>query len=534
MSYLALSRKYRPQNFDEVVFQEFVVSTLKNAIELGKVSHAYLFTGPRGVGKTSLARIFSKALNCKSPVGVNPCNRCENCLEVTAGTSSDVIEIDGASNRGIDEIRQLRENVKFVPLKSKYKLYIIDEVHMLTDAAFNALLKTLEEPPSHVIFLMATTDSHKIPTTILSRCQKFDFKKIPYDFMLRYLKEILQKEEIAYEKDALSLIIRNSDGCMRDALSIADQTIAFTDNNINLKDTSFLLGMSDDVLIDKLFKKIIFEDMNGLPEIIEEIDAKSINFQFILKKFIESTRVLLFSVSTGNLPGELTSHEKSLFTELLAHVSEQKLFALFQVFTKTFVEIRNFPFGRYIFEFGVYKAVKLSEILNTPRNQQIQANSVTPQDTKKVINQTHEPKETLKKADFWGAFLEEIGKTKPGVSANLAHGYVISMENGKLTVGFGEGKKFHYEICTKRDNDTYIRDALKKFNPEVSDFEIVLQNDSKKKALIQKVKEAETFYERQIRKEAIENETIKMLLSEFEGKIEKLTVFNKKINYTEV
>lgn len=535
MSYLALSRKYRPQNFDEVVYQEFVVSTLKNAIELGKVSHAYLFTGPRGVGKTSLARIFSKALNCKSPAGVNPCNVCENCIEITNGMSSDVVEIDGASNRGIDEIRQLRESVKFVPLKSKYKLYIIDEIHMLTDPAFNALLKTLEEPPSHVIFLMATTDAHKIPATILSRCQKFDFKKIPYDFMLSYLENILQKEGISYEKDALNLIIRNSEGCMRDALSIMDQTIAFTDNNINLKDTSFLLGMSDDVLINNLFREIIFERMDKLPEMIEEIDAKSINFQFVLKKFIESTRTLLFAANTGNFPDETTAYEKSFFTELLAHVSEQKLFAIFQIFTNTFTEIRNFSFGRYIFEFGIYKAVKIADILNISdfENKKI-PNAEYVKSPKTNVHKISEPIATFNKNEFWGSFLEYIGKTKPGLSANLAHSYIVSLENSKLTVGFAEEKRFHYEICVKRENYLFLEEAIKKFNTEVSDFEIVIEQGSKKKALIQHVKEAETFYERQVRNEAMGNEVVNTILREFDGKIDKLTIFNKKINYKEV
>ena len=536
MSYLALSRKYRPQNFDEVVYQEFVVSTLKNAIELGKVSHAYLFTGPRGVGKTSLARIFSKALNCKSPVGVNPCNTCDNCLEITNGTSSDVVEIDGASNRGIDEIRQLRESVKFVPLKSKYKLYIIDEIHMLTDPAFNALLKTLEEPPSHVIFLMATTDAHKIPPTILSRCQKFDFKKIPYNFMLAYLEEILKKEGILYEKDALNLIIRNSEGCMRDALSITDQVIAFTDNNINLKDTGSLLGMSDDVVIDNLFREIIFEQMDRLPEMVEEIDAKSISFQFVLKRFIENTRTLLFAINTGRFPSEITAHEKSFFTELLAHVSEQKLFAIFQIFTNTFSEIRNFSFSRYIFEFGIYKAVKISDILpvSSTKKDLITNKRDTKAKPSSDENKVAKPDSIFNKNEFWGSFIDEIGKTKPLVSANLSHSYIISLENGKLTVGFGEEKKFHYDMCNRRENYLFIKEALKKFSPEVLDFEMIIEQGSKKKALIQKVKEAETFYERQVKNEAINSDVTKTILKEFEGTIEEITVSPKKIDYKEV
>ncbi len=212
---------------------------------MGRVAHAYLFTGPRGVGKTSAARILAKAVNCLDPQGTNPCNKCENCTEITDGTSMDVVEVDGASNRGIDEIRELREAVRFLPIKCKYKVYIIDEVHMLTEHAFNALLKTLEEPPDYVMFILATTDAQRLPATIISRCQKYDFNKIPFDIMYDALSGALESEGITYEKDALNLVVRNSDGCMRDSLSLLDQIIAFTGGKLDEQSTSFLLGFSE-------------------------------------------------------------------------------------------------------------------------------------------------------------------------------------------------------------------------------------------------------------------------------------------------
>ncbi|NLA42195.1 MAG: DNA polymerase III subunit gamma/tau, partial [Smithella sp.] len=226
MEYQVLARKFRPQTFEEVKGQEPVVRTLVNAIAQGRIGHAFLFAGPRGVGKTSVARILAKSLNCEKGPTATPCNKCPNCKEITDGRSMDVREIDGASNRGIDEIRELRENVKFAPAASKYKVYIIDEVHMLTREAFNALLKTLEEPPGHVIFIFATTENHKVPATILSRCQCYDFRRISLSQIAANLGGVAAKENIAISATALSWIAEAGDGSMRDAQSIFDQIIS--------------------------------------------------------------------------------------------------------------------------------------------------------------------------------------------------------------------------------------------------------------------------------------------------------------------
>ncbi len=243
MTYQVLSLKWRPQTFNDVVGQDHVTQTLKNAFAKERVGQGYVFTGPRGVGKTTMARLMAKGLNCQNPVDHEPCNTCSTCLEITESRSMDVLEIDGASNRGIDEIRNLRENIKFPPMNAKFKVYIIDEVHMLTTQAFNALLRTLEEPPPHGKFIMCTTDIHKMPATIISRCQRYDFNRISSTIITERMKYILDEEKITYDNESLSAISLKADGSMRDALSILDQVISFAGEKIEFENITKVLGL---------------------------------------------------------------------------------------------------------------------------------------------------------------------------------------------------------------------------------------------------------------------------------------------------
>ena len=293
MSYIVFARKYRPQAFDEVIGQSHITTTLANAIAQNRVAHAYIFAGPRGVGKTTTARIFAKALNCEKGPTANPCNKCPSCLEITQGSSLDILEIDGASNRGIDEIRNLRENVKFAPSKGHFKVYIIDEVHMLTIDAFNALLKTLEEPPAHVKFIFATTQAHKVPPTILSRCQRFDFRRISIKDIVESLKAIAKKEGLKVPDDVLILMAKHSDGSMRDAQVVLDQISSFAEGKISLEDASKILGAVSDDILFSLAESIKSKAALKALKIIDDLVNEGKDVAQIVLYFIEHFRDLL-------------------------------------------------------------------------------------------------------------------------------------------------------------------------------------------------------------------------------------------------
>lgn len=260
MSYQVIARKWRPQTFDEVVGQEHVTTTLRNSIQSGRIGHAYLFTGIRGVGKTTAARILAKALNCERGPTPDPCNECRSCVEITQGISMDVQEIDGASNRGIDNVRDLREGVAFAPARDRYKIYIIDEVHMLTQEAFNALLKTLEEPPAHVVFVFATTEAHKVPATIASRCQVFEFRRIPVDLLIERLRLIAGQEGFEVSEDALRVIAREADGSLRDASSFLDQVASFCDGRVDVEQVTEVLRTGNRAAAREVLQAVVTDD----------------------------------------------------------------------------------------------------------------------------------------------------------------------------------------------------------------------------------------------------------------------------------
>ncbi len=308
MSYLVLARKYRPQTFADVIGQEHITELLKKAITTNKTPHAYVFCGPRGIGKTSCARILAKCLNCQKAPTISPCGECTGCREITNGNSLDVLEVDGASNRGIDEIRTLRENVKFAPAFGHYKIYIIDEVHMLTMEAFNALLKTLEEPPSHVKFIFATTDPNRIPPTVLSRCQRFDFKRSPFKLIVDYLIQIGKREHLDIEQAALYSIAKASAGSFRDALGILDQVSALSDRTIKGEDVISMLGIVELDLLFELAESLSQKNCTKALEIFESIIDKGKDVKQLSKDLIEHFRNLMIIKIGGRSLGKLLDY----------------------------------------------------------------------------------------------------------------------------------------------------------------------------------------------------------------------------------
>ena len=308
----ALYRVYRPKNFSDVIGQEHIVRTLKNQIENNNVGHAYLFCGTRGTGKTSTAKIFSRAVNCTNLHNDEPCNECENCREILKDKTMDVVEIDAASNNSVDDIRELRENVKYSPAKAKYKVYIIDEVHMLSQGAFNALLKTLEEPPSYVIFILATTEPHKIPATILSRCQRFDFKRVTVKDISSRMRYICEKEGIEADEKALNLIARNSQGALRDALSILDQCISFEGNKISYNDVIELLGSVNIEQLFDLAESIIKEDTRKSLQILNDFIIWGKDVRNLVNDLIDHFRNLMVCKISNDLDEIISLPEETI------------------------------------------------------------------------------------------------------------------------------------------------------------------------------------------------------------------------------
>jgi DNA polymerase III subunit gamma/tau len=362
MSYLVLARKYRPQTFEEIVGQEHVTRTLQNAIRQGRLHHAFLFTGARGVGKTTAARILAKALSCEQAPTPTPCNQCEACKEIAAGTSVDVQEIDAASNNGVDNIRDLREAIRYAPVRGKKKVYILDEVHMLSTGAWNALLKTLEEPPPHAVFVFATTDPHKLPATILSRVQRYDFKLVPARRIVEHLAAVLDAEKLEYESGALMLVARESGGSVRDALSLLDQVIA--SGRLSETEVASILGVADRALLTDLGRAVVGKDAGAALTVVDAAFTRGYDLPQLAQSFLAHLRDLVVVASVKD-PAPLIDASATELDELRAQVATAGKGLpelLFDRFAKTAEEVSKSPLPRYVLEVGLVELTRVEPL----------------------------------------------------------------------------------------------------------------------------------------------------------------------------
>lgn len=361
MAYTALYRKFRPDNFEDVKGQSHIVTTLQNQIKAERMGHAYLFCGTRGTGKTSIAKIFARAVNCEHPVNGSPCNECEVCRSINAGTSMNVIEIDAASNNGVDNIREIVEEVQYSPAEGKYKVYIIDEVHMLSIGAFNALLKTLEEPPSYVIFILATTEVHKIPITILSRCQRYDFKRITIETIASRLDELMKTEQIEVEEKAIRYIAKAADGSMRDALSLLDQCIAFyLGKTLTYDNVLEVLGAVDTEVFSRFLRSILQEDVVGLMKMLEELVMQGRELGQFVIDFTWYLRNLLLISTSDNMEDvlDISSENLARLKEEAAMVDQDRLMRYIRVFSELSGQIKYAVQKRIFIEIALIKLCK--------------------------------------------------------------------------------------------------------------------------------------------------------------------------------
>lgn len=482
MGFLSLYRKYRPKNFNDLIGQKQVVQTLKNALNNNRIAHAYLFAGPRGTGKTSTAKVFAQALNCENGPTSDPCGECNACKKIQSGQSIDVIEIDAASNRGIDEIRDLREKVKFYPSESKYKVYIIDEVHMLTKGAFNALLKTLEEPPENVVFILATTEPHKVIDTIMSRCQRFDFSLLSTSEIENRLEYICQQEGVKYEKEALNIIAQSSNGGLRDAISILDQAISYTNEKIVSDAIQEMLGKVDYRVLYEFFKHIFNRDSVAAIKMVNNLLEKGNSLSNFVSDLIEYVRQLLLVKECGKESGLVILPDERLLEleEESRNINIDRLLNIIEILSGVEREIKYREQPRLALEMGIIKMTssgndsnaledlklrlfdldeRLKQLEEKKVAHHLEGKTVIQEDKQKDLNITEvtdniKENKSLTSSDkqeltidivrkAWPVILKEIKEENISVHAFLIESKPVKVENDLLFIQFPQDKSFH-------------------------------------------------------------------------------------------
>lgn len=451
---MVIARKYRPQRFSEIIGQEHVTSTLINAIKTNRVAHAYIFSGPKGIGKTTIARIFAKALNCEHGPAPDPCDKCTSCQEIIKGMSMDVMEIDGASNRGIDQIRELRENVKFAASGSRFKVYIIDEVHMLTTEAFNALLKTLEEPPGHVKFFFATTEPNKVPATIMSRCQRFELRRIKNSQIVDRLKDLADREKIKISKDILYTIARCANGSMRDGESTLDKLISYSGAEIKDDEALTILGVVDKDVLAKLSQAIIGSNIDKALGILSGIfEQGKDQTQFLLDITNHFRDILLAKYSPELI--ELPEDDIPGILESAGQITHGKLLEIINTLIYLQGELKWSLSKQISMEVGIIKTAMAAKRLNLDElvdrleamEKRLETNPGPTPEKPRLFSQINE---------FWAEILAGLGKNNPVLKSYLAEGRPIELKQDKLTIGFPPSCSLHQESLSKPQNKEIV------------------------------------------------------------------------------
>ncbi|MFH1683299.1 MAG: DNA polymerase III subunit gamma/tau [Candidatus Margulisiibacteriota bacterium] len=475
MSYISLYRKWRSQDFDEIIGQPVIVQTLKNSIKNDRLAHAYLFCGPRGTGKTSTARILAKALNCELGPTPKPCGTCQTCVKIRDGHSVNVIEIDAASNRGIDEIRELRERVRYAPVEGRYKVYIIDEVHMLTPEAFNALLKTLEEPPSHTIFVLATTELQKVPLTIASRCQRLDFGRIKLSGIEGHLRKVAEAEGFEIDDKAVNLIARVGEGSMRDSISLLDQVVSFSGHKISYDDVVMMLGTADEELLFAFGDALAASDPAKVLELVKDGLSEGRSTQQVTRDLVSHFRNLLHLKVGSSEVLELTADYLERLKKQAELFSLEKIKNVIRAFSRAELDMKWHPHARLVLE------VALLELLDQPEE------IITVVEPRKEIPvsakvKTEEPRPLVsgegklgKIKNHWNDILDNVKKKSIFGYVSLHEGEPVEINgNGRLVIAFRRGYAFHKERLEDIKNKQAVEEAVREIAGEMIPIECIV------------------------------------------------------------